>query len=211
MSPVVIVGIEVKSILGILIFSGIREASFSIMSGSKGSRSMHDFNFSSAVDSHDISGRGDVLRGRVGVSEGRVKADEFRVLVHGLKGFIAAAASLVRFSFLEKGESRRGSGVASGTGAALDFRRAVGVLADEFALGFRAVGLVTLPVALGFLADGLALRLRCLAVSHTVGLLADCHALGAVEHLAAFIGALDLALRLLAFHIADGIFGFGAG
>ena len=211
MSPVVIVDIEVKPILGILIFSRIREASFSIMSGSKGSRSMHDFDFSSAVDSHNISGSGDVLRGSASISQGRVEADEFRVLVHGLVGFVAAAASLVRFSLLEEGESGRGSGIACSAGAALDLRRAIGVLADEFAFGLRAVGLVALPVALGFLADGLALGLRCLAVSHTVGLLADCHALGAVEHLAAFVWTLDLALRLLAFHIADGIFGLGAG
>ncbi len=123
----------------------------------------------------------------------------------------ALAAVLVGLGFLEEGEGLGHSGSSEGTRAAFNFGDAVGVLADQLALGFGAVGLVALPVAFGFLADGFTFRLGSLAVSDAVGLLADGDALGAVEHLAAFVGAFNFTLGLFAFYIADSVLGFGAG
>ena len=123
---------------------------------------------------------------------------------------LALAALLVGFGLLEEGEGLADSGSSHSAGAALDLGNAVRVLADELALRLGAVGLVALPVASGLFADGLALGLRGLAVGDAVGLLADSDALRAVEHLAAFVGALDFTLGLLALHIANGVLGFGA-
>jgi hypothetical protein len=67
---------------------------------------------------------------------------------------------------------------------------------------------VALPVALGFFTDGLAFRFRSLAVGDAVGLLADSDTLGAVKQFASFVRALDFTLGLLAFHIANCVFGF---
>ena len=95
--------------------------------------------------------------------------------------FLALTALLVGFGLLEVGERLSHSRGSHGARAALDFRHAVGVFADELALGFGAAGLVTLPVASGLFAHGLALRLGSLAVSHAVRLLAHGDALRAVE------------------------------
>ena len=124
---------------------------------------------------------------------------------------LALAAVLVSFSFLEEGEGLRNSRSSHSAGAALNFRHAVGVFADKFALGLGAGRLVALPVTLGFLADGFTLGLGSLAVGDAMGLLADGDALGAVEHFAAFIRAFNFALRLLALDVANGVLGFGAG
>jgi len=84
------------------------------------------------------------------------------------------------------------------TAAAGDLGLAVGVLADELALGLGAFGLGALPVASGLLADGLALGfgglgLRSnLAVGHAVRLLADGHTFGAVLGFARLVRAFDL-------------------
>ncbi len=123
---------------------------------------------------------------------------------------LALAAVFVRFGFLEEGEGLRNSRSSHSAGAALNFRDAVGVLADQLALGFRAGRLVTLPVTLGFLTDGFAFGLGSLAVGDAVGLFADCDALRAVEHFATFIRALDFALRLFTLDVADGVLGLGA-
>ena len=124
---------------------------------------------------------------------------------------IARAALTILFSFLEEGEGRRESGSTNGTRATLNFRRTVGVLADQFTFGFRAGGFVAFPVALGLFTDGFALRFRSLAVGDAVRLLADSDALRTVEHFAAFVGALDFAFRLLAFDVTDRVFGLSAG
>ena len=97
-----------------------------------------------------------------------------------------------------------------GAGAAVDFRNAVGVLADEFTFGLGAVGLVAFPVASGLLAYRLTFRLGSLAVGDAVRLFADGDALGAVEHLAAFIRAFNFTFRFLAFDIANGVLGLSA-
>jgi hypothetical protein len=123
----------------------------------------------------------------------------------------ATAAVLVGFGFLEEGEWLGNAGSTHGALAAFDFRNAVGIFTDKFALGFRAVGFVAFPVALGFLADRLAFWFGSLAVGDAVRLFANCNALGAVEHFAAFVGALDFTFGLFAFDIADCVFGFGAG
>lgn len=67
------------------------------------------------------------------------------------------------------------------------------------------------PVALGLLADGLALGFGSLAMGDAMGLFADSNALRAVEQLAAFVRALNLTLRLLAFDVANSVFGFSTG
>ncbi len=97
------------------------------------------------------------------------------------QGFIAATAVGVSFSFLEEGERLAHTGITHSAGATVDLRHAVGVLADQLALGLGAGRFVTLPVAFGLFADGLALRLRSLAVSYAVRLLAHGNALRAVE------------------------------
>jgi hypothetical protein len=125
--------------------------------------------------------------------------------------FFASAASLVLLSFLEEGEGRGNSRGSSSARAALNFRSAIRIFTNKFALGFRAVGFMTFPVALGFLADSLALRFRSLAVSYAMRLLANCDTFRAVEHFAAFIRAFDFTFRLFTFYIANGIFRLSAG
>ena len=124
---------------------------------------------------------------------------------------LALAAIFIRFSFLKEGERLSNSRRAHSARAALNFRSTVGVLADQFTFGFRAGGFVAFPVALGLFTDGFALRFRSLAVGDAVRLLADSDALRTVEHFAAFVGALDFALRLLAFDVTDRVFGLSAG
>jgi hypothetical protein len=124
---------------------------------------------------------------------------------------IAGTALIILFSFLEEGEGRRESRSTNGTRAALNFRSTVRVLANQFTFGFRASGFVAFPVALGLFTDGFALRFRSLAMGDAVRLFANSDALRAVEHFAAFVGALDFALRLLAFDITDSVFWLSAG
>jgi hypothetical protein len=69
---------------------------------------------------------------------------------------------------------------------------------------------VTFPVALGFFTNCLTFGLGSLAVCHAVRSLADSDALGAVEHFASFVRALDFAFRFFALDVANGVFGFGA-
>ena len=89
-------------------------------------------------------------------------------------------------------------------------RRAVRVLTHQLALRHRADRFVALPVASWFFADCLALRFRCLAVGHAVGLRADGDALRAVEGGAALIWALDGAFWLFALDVADSVARFSA-
>jgi hypothetical protein len=108
---------------------------------------------------------------------------------------LALAALVLFFGFFEEREGLCDSRSSEGARAAFDFRNAIRVFADKFALGFRAVGLVAFPVALGFFADRLAFGLGSLAVSDAVRLFADSYALGAVEHFAAFIRAFNLHIK----------------
>ncbi len=121
----------------------------------------------------------------------------------------ALTTVFISFSFFEEGEGLSDTGESHGARAAFNFRHAVGVFTNKFTLGFRAVGLVAFPVASGLFTNGFALRFRSLTVGNAVGLLADSNTLGAVELFTAFIRALDLALRFLAFYVANGILGFG--
>ncbi len=120
----------------------------------------------------------------------------------------ALTAVLVRCGFLEEGEGLSDSGGSHSAGAALNFRHAVGVFTDKFALGFGTGRLVAFPVASGFLANGFTLRLGGLAVSDAMRLFADSHTLGAVEEFTAFVRAFDLTLRLLALNITNSVLGF---
>ena len=104
----------------------------------------------------------------------------------------------------------RDSRSSHGAGAALDFRHAAGIFADQLALGFWAVRFMAFPVALGFFTNGFALGFGSLAVSDAVRLFADSDALGAVEQLASFIRAFDLAFGFFALDIANGVFGLSA-
>ena len=121
------------------------------------------------------------------------------------------AALLVGLGLLEEGEGLADSGSSHSTGAALNLRNAVGVLADKLALGLGAVGLVAFPVTSGLFAHGFAFGLGSLAVSDTVRLFADGDALRAVEHFATFIRALNFTFGLLALDVANGILGLSAG
>ncbi len=122
----------------------------------------------------------------------------------------ARTAFFVLFCLLEEGEGLRKFRSSNRAGAALNFRRTVRILANQFTLGFGAVGLVALPVAFRFFTYGLTLGLGSLAVSYAMRLLAYSDTLRTVKHLTAFIGALDLAGRFLALYVTDGILGLGA-
>jgi len=97
------------------------------------------------------------------------------------KRFIAAAAVRIFFGFLEEGKADSVGSAAHVTIAALDFGNAVGVLADQLALGLGAGWLVAFPVALGLFADDFAFKFWSLTMGDAVRSLADCHALGTVE------------------------------
>jgi hypothetical protein len=124
--------------------------------------------------------------------------------------FIARATLVISLSLLEEGIRRGNSRSSNSAGAALNFRSTVGIFTDEFALRLGALRFVTFPVAFGFLADSLTLRLRSLAMSDTMGLLANSDTFRAVKHFATFIRALNFTFRLLTLYIANSILGFGA-
>jgi len=100
------------------------------------------------------------------------------------------------------------SGSSHGARAALNFRHAIRVFANQLAFGLRAVGFVALPVASGLFTNWLAFGLRSLAMSYAVGLLANCDAFRAVEHFATFVGALNFTFGFLAFYITNSILRF---
>ena len=62
------------------------------------------------------------------------------------------------------------------------------------------------PITFGFFANWLTFRLGSLTVSYTVRLLANSHALRAVEHFTTFIWAFNFAFRLFTFYIANRVF-----
>jgi hypothetical protein len=124
--------------------------------------------------------------------------------------FIARAAVLILFGFLEEGKRIGDSRSSHSARAAFDFRNTVGIFADKFALGFGAVWFVAFPVTLWLFAYGLALGFRSLAVSNAVRSFAYSDTLWAVEQLASLVRALDFTLRLFAFDVANGVFGFSA-
>ncbi|MCP4648866.1 MAG: hypothetical protein GY853_02125 [PVC group bacterium] len=66
------------------------------------------------------------------------------------------------------------------------------------------------PITLWFFANSLTFGFRGLAVSNAVRSLANSNALGAVKHFASFIRAFNFTIRLLAFDIANSVFGFSA-
>ena len=121
------------------------------------------------------------------------------------------AAILISFSFFKEWERLRDSRSSHSTGAAFDFRNAVGVFAYELALGFRAVRLVAFPITLGFLAYRFAFRFGCLAVSHTVRLLTNSDTFRAVHQFTSFIRAFDFTFGLFAFDIANSVFRLSTG
>jgi hypothetical protein len=64
---------------------------------------------------------------------------------------------------------------------------------------------MTFPVALGLFTDSLAFRLRSLAVSDTMRLLANSDTFWAVEHFTPFVRAFNFTLRFFTFYIANSI------
>ena len=124
---------------------------------------------------------------------------------------MALAALVLLFSFFEEWEGLSNSRSSEGARAAFNFRNAIGVFANKFALGLGAVGLVAFPVAFGFFTNRFAFWFGGLAMSNAVRLFANSNALGAIKHFASFIRALDFAFRFFAFNIANSVFRFGAG
>jgi len=123
---------------------------------------------------------------------------------------LALAALLVRFSLLEEGEGLRDSRGSHCARATFNFRNAVRILANKLTLGLGAVRLVAFPIASRFFANRLTFWLGSLAVSNTMGLLANSDTLRAVEHFATFIWAFNFAFRFLTLYIADSVFRFSA-
>ena len=124
---------------------------------------------------------------------------------------MALAAFVLFFGFLEEGEWLSDFGGSKSAWAAFNFRNAVGVFTNEFALRFGAGGFVAFPVTFGFFTNWFTFWFRGLAMSNAMGLFADSDALGAVEHFTSLIGAFNFTFGFFAFNIADSVFGFGAG
>jgi len=122
----------------------------------------------------------------------------------------ATAAVFVSFSFLKEWERLSNARSTHSALAAFNFRNAIGIFANKFALGFGAVGFMAFPVAFRFFADRLAFWFRSLAVGDAVRLFANSNALGAVKHFTTFVGAFDFTFRFFAFNIANSVFRFGA-
>ena len=177
---------------------GTRSMSTSNLTSTKRNRVPKHFNRRRSVHLHKVMTIIDNLRAGHSIELSGVHTNDLGSLRRSSKSstaitlISAAAAILVSFSSLEEGERLRDISSSHSARAAFDFRDAVGVLADEFALGLGAGRLVALPVAAGFLADGLAFGFRGLAVGDAVGLLANSHAFRAVEKFAAFIRAFNL-------------------
>ena len=124
---------------------------------------------------------------------------------HSIGGLLLGstiATLVILFGFLEHGHADVDDGAAGVARAALDFGPASRIFTDELAFRFGTLRLDTLPVAFGLFADGLAFGLGHLAVGHTMRLFANSHTFGAVVHLARFVRAHYLAVRLLTFHVA---------
>jgi len=123
---------------------------------------------------------------------------------------LALAALVLFLSFFEEGERLGNSRSSESARAAFNFRNAIGIFANKFALGFGAVGLVAFPVAFRFFANRFTFRLRSLAVSNTMRLFADSNALRAIKHFTSFIRALNFAFRFFTFDVANSVFRLGA-
>jgi hypothetical protein len=114
-------------------------------------------------------------------------------------------ALFISFSFFKEWEWLSNSGSSQSTWAALNFRYAIGVFADQLAFRLRACRLLTFPITFWFLTDWLAFWLRCLAMSNAMGLLAYSNTFRAVEHFTAFVWAFYFAFGFLTFYIADSV------
>ncbi len=123
---------------------------------------------------------------------------------------MALAAIILLFSFFEEGERLSNSRSSQSARAAFNFRNAIRIFANKFALGFGAVRFVAFPVAFRFFADRFAFRLGSLAMGNAMRLFADSYAFWAVKHFTAFIRAFDFTFGFFAFDVANCVFGFGA-
>jgi len=123
---------------------------------------------------------------------------------------LALATFVLFFGFFEEWERLGNFGCSKCTGAAFNFRNAIGIFANKFTFGFRASGFVAFPVTFRFFADWFTFGFGGLTVGDAMGLFADSDTFGAVEHFATFIGAFNFTFGFFAFDIANGVFGFSA-
>lgn len=123
---------------------------------------------------------------------------------------IAGAAGLLLFAFLEHRELRGESILAFSTITALNLWFTARVLAHKLALRSGALRFGAFPITKWIIAKNLTVWDWCLAMSNTLGFLADGHALWAVDTGAGLLGALDLADWAFALYVADGVLRFPA-